>query len=85
MQLIKGGSSFNIHRLRGHSMQVWLPGFHDWTVRDGADYQAKREYIRMNPVQAGLVERPQDWPHGSASGKFELDGAPDRLQRAFRG
>jgi putative transposase len=80
MQLIKGGSSFNIHHLRGHAMQIWLPGFHDWTIRDDADYQAKREYIRMNPVRARLVEQPQDWPYGSASGRFELDGVPDQFR-----
>jgi putative transposase len=85
MQLIKGGSSFNIHQLRGHAMQIWLPGFHDWTIRDSADYQAKREYIRMNPVRAGLVERPEDWPYGSASDRFQLDGVPNRFKDDFRG
>lgn len=85
MQIIKGGSSFNIHRLRGHAIQIWLPGFHDWTIRDSADYQAKREYIRMNPVEAGLVERPEDWPFGSACGRFELDGTPAKFASDFRG
>jgi putative transposase len=85
VQLIKGGSSFNIHHLRGHAMQIWLPGFHDWTIRDSADYQTKREYIWMNPVRAGLVERPEDWPYGSARGKFPLDTMPDKLQDGFRG
>ena len=85
MQIIKGGSSFNIHHWRGHAMQIWLPGFHDWTIRDSADYQAKREYIGMNPVRAGLVERPEDWPYGSACGKFPLDGMPDRFKSDFKG
>jgi putative transposase len=85
MQLIKGGSSFNIHQLRSHAMQVWLPGFHDWTIRDSADYQAKREYTRMNPVKARLVERPEDWPYGSASGRFQMDEVPERFRNDFRG
>jgi putative transposase len=85
MQLIKGGSSHEIHQLRGHRMQIWQPGFHDWTIRDAADYQARREYIWMNPVRAGLVERPEDWPYGSACGKFPLDAMPNRLQDGFRG
>lgn len=79
MQLIKGGSSHAIHQTRGHKMQIWQPGFHDWTVRDGKDYQAKVEYIRMNPVEARLVEWPEDWPYSSASGRFDLDPVPDRL------
>lgn len=82
MQLIKGGSSHEIHRLRGHRMQIWHPGFHDWSVRDAADYQAKREYIWMNPVRARLVERPVDCPYGSACGGFPLDAMPDRFKIA---
>ena len=79
MQLIKGGSSHEIHQLRGHRMEIWQPGFHDWTTRDSSDYQARREYIWMNSVQAHLVERPIDWMYGSASGKFILDAMPERL------
>src|SRR3990172_11182341 len=52
MQLIKGGSSHQIHQQRGHKMQIWQSGFHEWTVRDEKDYQAKVEYIRTNPVEA---------------------------------
>lgn len=85
MQLIKGGSSHEIHNVRGHKMEIWQPGFHDWTVRDGADYKAKREYIWLNPVRVGLVERPEEWPYGSASGKFHLDAVPERFKNGSRG
>lgn len=83
MQLIKGGSSHQIHKQRGNKLQIWQAGFHEWTIRDRKDYQAKVEYIRMNPVQAGLVERPGDWAFGSANGKYSLDPPPERL--GFRG
>ena len=79
VMLIKGGSSHAIHQARGHKMQIWQAGFYDWTVRDKADYQAKREYIWMNPVKAGLVEKPEDWAFGSASGEFQLDAMPARF------
>ena len=82
IMLIKGGSSHEIHRARGHKMQIWQPGFHDWTIRDEADYQAKREYIWMNPVKAALVEKSEDWQFGSASGKFQMDPMPSRLGTA---
>jgi REP-associated tyrosine transposase len=85
MQLIKGGSSHGIHEVRGHRMEIWQPGFHDWTVRDSADYQARREYIWMNPVRARLADQPADWPYGSACGKFPLDVIPNRLKDGFRG
>ena len=80
--LIKGGSSHEIHRARGHKMEIWQARFHDWTVRDEADYHARRQYIQMNPVKAGLVERPEDWAFGSTSGKFNLDPMPVRLKMA---
>jgi len=79
IQLIKGGSSFLINKSRGAKMEIWQSGFHDWTIRDGADFDAKSHYIRMNPVVAKLVERCEDWAFGSASGKFRLDPKSERI------
>ena len=67
-------------------MEIWQIGFHDWTIRDGEDYRAKVRYIRMNPVEKQLTERPEDWPFGSACGKFVLDRKPGEIQiLSFRG
>ena len=34
-------------------------------LRQDESYSEKWEYVRMNPVRAGLVEAPDDWPfHG---------------------
>src|SRR5580698_9898070 len=52
IMLIKGGSSYQAHLVRGNKAEIWQPGFHDWTIRDPADYRARAEYIRMNPVVA---------------------------------
>ena len=57
VQLIKGGSSFQISKQRGHKMEIWQQGFHDWTIRDLDDWQAKARYIRMNPVRAQLADK----------------------------
>ena len=29
------------------------------------EYNDKVEYIHLNPVKAGLVQRPEDWPWSS--------------------
>jgi putative transposase len=79
MQLIKGGSSHQIHLQRNQKMQIWQPGFHESTVRDADDLHARRQYIHANPVEAHLVERLADWPYSSASGKFALDSVPKHL------
>jgi len=85
MQLIKGGSSRQIHQQRGHKMEIWQPGFHDWTVRDAEDYKARAEYIRMNPIRARLAARPEDWPYGSAGRRFKLDPMPQRFKARISG
>ncbi|MCU1341227.1 MAG: hypothetical protein JWN92_650 [Candidatus Acidoferrum typicum] len=80
VQLIKGGSSHEIHAQRGNKIEIWQTGFHDWTIRDGEDYRSKVRYIHMNPVQARLVERPEDWAFGSANGKFLMDRVPEKFK-----
>ena len=78
VQLVKGGSSYQIHKERNHKMEIWQQGFYDWTVRDADDWRIKVEYIRLNPVRAKLVEGPQDWPNSSANVKFDLDPVPSK-------
>jgi putative transposase len=85
VQLIKGGSSHQIHKERGNKMEVWQVGFHDWTIRDPEDWKAKANYIHMNPVKARLCERAEDWMYSSATGKFCLDPAPEKYQNLSSG
>ena len=80
IQLIKGGSSHEIHRVRGNKMQIWQYGFHESRVTDWMDYKKKVDYVRFNPVAARLVDRPQDWLYGSAGGKCQLDSIPQGLK-----
>ncbi|HXC49167.1 MAG TPA: transposase [Candidatus Sulfotelmatobacter sp.] len=80
MQLIKGGSSHEIHRVRGGSMPVWQSGFHDAKIKDWKDHGIKMDYIRFNPVTAKLVARPEEWPFGSMGGRFAVDPIPQGLK-----
>jgi adenylate kinase family enzyme len=41
----------------------WQKGFFDHRLRQDESLEEKTQYIRMNPVRAGLVQRPEDWPH----------------------
>jgi REP-associated tyrosine transposase len=86
MQFIKGGSSHRLHQQRGQKIDLWHSGFHEWTIRDAADWKAKAEYIRLNPVKAGLAERAEDyWPYSSANGKLSLDPMPAKYLQAAPG
>ena len=85
IQLIKGGSSHQIHKTRNQKMEIWQVGFYDWTIRDYNDWQTKVEYIHENPVRAKLVQEPEDWPYSSASGKFRLDPIPVKFLQLSSG
>ena len=62
-----------VRRSRG-SAQVWQREYWDRFIRDERHFAGAREYITMNPVKAGLVARPEDWPWSSAKVRIEHDG-----------
>jgi len=42
---------------------IWQRDFFDRQLRRGESYHEKWMYVVANPVRAGLVEQPQDWPY----------------------
>jgi putative transposase len=80
MQLMKGGSSHEIHRARGNKMEIWQAGFHESSVTSWSEYQKKRDYVQYNPVAAKLVDKAEEWVYGSASGRFVPDPIPRGLK-----
>jgi putative transposase len=42
---------------------LWQPGFLDHILRSDESYAEKWNYVRDNPVRAGLVESADDWPY----------------------
>jgi putative transposase len=53
MGLIKGGFS---HRMVSR-FPIWQRGFTDHRIRDAKEFEIRRDYIHLNPVRAGIVER----------------------------
>ena len=55
-----------LKRVLSSAIQVALPhwqqGFFDHLIRYSESYAQKWEYLRQNPVQAGLVRYADDWP-----------------------
>jgi putative transposase len=41
----------------------WQRDFFDHRLRNNESAAEKAHYIRMNPVRAGLCEKPEDWPY----------------------
>jgi REP element-mobilizing transposase RayT len=41
----------------------WQKGFFDHLIRHSESYAEKWEYVRQNPVRAGLACSPDEWPY----------------------
>jgi putative transposase len=49
-------------RKSGASAPHWQKGFFDHILRSGDSYSAKWDYVRTNPVRAGLAKQWEEWP-----------------------
>ena len=45
------------------SQPIWQRGFFDHLLRSEESYGQKWNYVRENPVRAGLVGTAEDWPY----------------------
>jgi len=48
---------------RREEQPIWQRDVWDTQLRKCDDYGSKWEYLRANPVRAGLVENADDWPY----------------------
>ena len=44
---------------------IWQRRFYEHIIRDERGLQNHIDYVHINPVKHGYVERVQDWPHSS--------------------
>jgi REP element-mobilizing transposase RayT len=42
---------------------IWQKSFFDHLIRSSESYSEKWEYVRQNPVRAGLVKNADDWKY----------------------
>lgn len=49
----------------GSDYGVWQRRFWEHTLRDEDDLRRHADYIHINPLKHGLVQRVRDWPHSS--------------------
>ena len=43
--------------------QIWEEGFFDHILRSNESYSQKWNYVRENPVRAGLAKSVTEWPY----------------------
>ena len=56
-----------------HGTRLWQPSFYDHVLRDDEAALSVARYIIENPVRAGLVESPRDYPFLGAR-EYTIDG-----------
>jgi REP element-mobilizing transposase RayT len=61
LKMIKGTSARDINRALGSGGPVWQDESFDHVLRSQESLEEKIEYVRMNPVRAGLVQKPEDY------------------------
>ncbi|PSB10008.1 transposase [filamentous cyanobacterium CCP2] len=62
MNSIKGYSAKQIPLVMKHIGMVWQDERYDRIIRNEPEFQATWEYIRQNPVTAGLSSTPESYP-----------------------
>lgn len=72
-QLETDNYSVQIERLRENAekypkqvFKLWMDRYDDLVLTEDKTIQQKFDYIHMNPVRAGFVEKPEDWVYSSA-------------------
>lgn len=63
---LKGATAHKANALLGRRGTFWERDYYDRYIRDDDHFAAVVRYIEHNPVKAGLVTRPEDWPFSSA-------------------
>jgi putative transposase len=86
VQFIKGRFSFRVKREIRSIFPVWQSGYNSHNIQNANDYQKHREYIYDNPVRAGLVTEPHEYPYSSANPKIRrlMDDIPPWLKPSLK-
>jgi len=86
MDAVKVASVRRVNARRGTRGALWQPRYFDAIVRTAKQYRAALQYMHFNPVERGLVAKPEDWRWSSfrcfgGSGEIALE--VDRLELPF--
>ena len=63
--ILKGWKSFTAHeanKMLGRKGNFWMQEYFDRYIRNERHFQNVVQYIDNNPVKAGLVSSPEEWP-----------------------
>jgi REP element-mobilizing transposase RayT len=85
MHSLKLHTAIECNKLLGRRGTFWQQESYDHCVVDEDELGRIIEYVEWNPVRAGLVQSPEQWPFSSARDRAELGIAPGQpLRRLVR-
>lgn len=61
----------SIIRLQRGERGIWQRRFWEHLIRDEDDYIAHIDYVHINPLKHGLVQRVMDWPYSTFNALVE--------------
>jgi putative transposase len=61
MNAVKVASMRRINAHQGTREPLWQPRYYDHVVRNVKEYHDAIGYMHMNPIEKGLVDRPEEW------------------------
>jgi putative transposase len=76
VQYIKGGFSFRAKKELGFVGEIWQAGFNERRIKGMEEYVEVAQYVRENPVKAGMVREAKEWNYSSANDLLLLDPIP---------
>ena len=68
----KGSSAHQINHALERAGPFWAEDYFDRVIRDEEHFWNAISYIHKNPVRAGLVKEPTDWPFSSVGHGWSL-------------
>ena len=76
-KVLKGYAARQANQLLGRTGETfWQDESYDHWVRNQQEHYRIASYIERNPVTAGLVEKPEDWPWSSARRGTDISVCP---------
>jgi REP element-mobilizing transposase RayT len=78
-QQLAGRFTQAVNRCRNRDGPLFRGRFHSVAINDDAHLAKVSQYIHLNPVEARLVARPEEWRWSSAGAYLGLADKPDWL------
>ena len=79
MQSLSSRFTQAVNRLRSRDGPLFKGRFRSVAIEDDAHLVRVSQYIHLNPVEAGLVAAPEDWPWSSAAAYLGQAERPEWL------